>query len=154
MRRLQTTVPDVEFQLIRFEQERSEARGLGESLLAELRAESGEDPTLVVQRAAADLLEVRREMLDELIRRYGRFSTQLVEQESVTGVLLGELEQVQAFLYEQLPWVRSVPRPIIPRPVDVLDGLGWLVASENWSAATRTVKRNGHRMLPSRARCS
>ena len=79
VRRLQTTVPDVQFQLIGFEQERSEARGLGESLLAELRADSGEAPTLDVQRAAANLLETRRALLDKLIRRYGRFSTQLVE---------------------------------------------------------------------------
>ena len=71
-------------------------------------------------------------LLDDLIQLYGRYSDQLVALESVTRRFLNEDRSVTAFLYEQLLWVRSVPRPIIPRPAGLVAAFGWLNSGSEW----------------------
>ena len=138
LRDLERTIPGVQHQLIRFEQQRSASRKLSSRILDDLETASGEvDPGL--HQIALDLLSLRRDLLDQLIQQYGKYSNQLVEQESVSTFFLGEVQRVERFLYEKLLWVRSVPRPIIPRIGPTLGGLRWLTARENWGAVGRTV---------------
>ena len=84
-----------------------------------------------IEDRARELLLMRRELLDELVQRYSRYSGQLVELETVSGNFQTEVEEVQGFLYAQLLWVRSVPKPRIPRRADLWDSLRWLTAPQN-----------------------
>jgi small-conductance mechanosensitive channel len=119
LRILKKTIPGVQHQVIRFEQQRSASRKLANQVVDDLETEAGElDPEL--NRAALDLFSLRRDLLDQLIQHYGRYSDQLVEQERTSEFLFGEVQRVESFLFEKLLWVRSVPRPVIPRVGDAV----------------------------------
>jgi len=138
LRILEKTIPGVQHQVIRFEQQRSASRKLANQIVAELETDAGElDPEL--NQAALDLFSLRRDLLDQLIQHYGRYSDQLAEQEHTSEFFLGEVQQVESFLFEKLLWIRSVPRPVIPRVGDSLNALRWLTSGENWRAVFRTV---------------
>jgi len=124
--------PQVQHDLIQFEQQRSAARSLRAKVLQDLEADEEAE---VEPRLAHDLLDTRRDLLDELIRSSGRYSNQLVELESVSRRFQNVEEDVRAFLLEQLLWVRSVPKPIIPAAGDIGHGLAWLVSGSNLNAA-------------------
>ena len=140
LRLLEKTIPGVQHQLIRFEQQRSRSPKLATRILGDIETETETDaPDPELRQTALDLLSLRRDLLDQLIQLYGRYSDQLVEQERISIFFLGEVQRVESFLYEKLLWVRSVPRPIIPRVSDTMGALRWLVAGENWRAVRLTV---------------
>ena len=74
---LERRVPDVQHELIQLEQQRASSRELADRVLADLEAEQGDDALVGSERAARELFAVRRELLDELIQVYGRYSSQL-----------------------------------------------------------------------------
>jgi potassium efflux system protein len=138
LRDLKRRIPDVQHELIQLEQQRASSRELTRRVLADLDAEQGHDASAESERAARELFAVRRELLGELIQVYGRYSSQLVELESVLRNFLSNSEQLQGFLFERLLWARSVPRPIVPRPGDLYDAFLWLNSWQNWKEAFST----------------
>jgi potassium efflux system protein len=134
LRRLEQRIPGVQHQLIRFEQQRSQIQELANRTMLELESSEGEAVDPELQRTAGALLDTRRDLLDELIRQYGRYSNQLVELETISLNLLNDLEQIQAFLYERALWVRSVPRPLVPRAGDTGRAFLWSITPENWAS--------------------
>jgi potassium efflux system protein len=128
---LEQTIPEVQHKLIRFEQQRSKSRSLRTQILEDLEAEEKTDDEPRLRHLAQGLFDTRRELLDYLIQLSGRYSNLLAELESVSRRYQSEEERVRDFLYERLLWVRSVPRPIVPRPGDVGSALLWLVNGSN-----------------------
>jgi potassium efflux system protein len=141
--RLDSEIPEVEHQLITLEEERSDVREVARDTLARLQpAEGGEaDPEVV--RGARDLISVRRDLLDELIQQYGRYSNTLVEYRTVSTHFRNNVRTVERFLYSHVLWVRSVPRPIIPRPADIADALGWVLSPEQRRTISAPVAAEG-----------
>jgi potassium efflux system protein len=133
IRGLERGIPEAQHQLIRLEQLRSKARRLADRTLLELETDQSEDADPELSRLASELFNTRRELLDELIQSYGRHTNQLVELETVSRYFASELERVWSFLQERLLWVRSVPKPIIPRLGDIADAFGWLLSVPTWN---------------------
>jgi len=129
---LERRIPEVQHDLIQLEQYRASAHELADEVMDELRAELGERAGPAEERAAQQLLLARRKLLDQLIQAYGRYSGNLAELDTVSRNFLSNSERLQAFLYERLLWARSVPRPNIPRPADVLDAAAWMISWQNW----------------------
>jgi small-conductance mechanosensitive channel len=125
---LRRRIPEAQHELIRLEQQRSEARALASNTMEALRTAEGETIDPELQRIARDLLNQRRELLDDAIQAFGRYSNQLVELETKSSYFLGEVRIVQEFLYERFLWVRSVPRPIIPRFEALAPAAGWMTS--------------------------
>jgi len=140
IRVLEEQIPEAQHQLIRFEQDRARIRERGTQALDLVREGGVNDE---VRAGTRRLFVTQRELLDQLIRLQGRYTSRLVELETVARHFLSEVERVQSFLYEHLLWARSVPRPIIPRPADIGQALGWFFSAEDWgrvlAGARRTV---------------
>ena len=128
---LDEEIPEVEHQLITYEQRRSRARDVTRELMLELEAVYGDDLNPKSAQRAGDLLASRRELLDVLIRRGEQYSGQLVEYRTVSESFLAQLQEVERFLYAHILWSRSVPRPIIPRPSDMAAAFAWLTSAEH-----------------------
>jgi len=128
--RLDAEIPEVEHQLITLEEQRSDVRELAAHTLAILQSAGGGEVDTDVARHAHDLLSVRRDLLDDLIRQYGRYSNQLVEYRTVSTHFRDNVKTVERFLFSHVLWVRSVPRPIIPRFSDMTDAVGWVFSLE------------------------
>ena len=111
LRQIEQRLPEVQHEIIRLEQERSDASLLAEETGARLDAESAGEELDELRQHARQLLETRRALLDRLVQSYGRYSNQLVELETLAGYFLAEVEKVEAFLYERALLVRSVPKP-------------------------------------------
>ena len=141
--------PQVQHDLIRFEQQRSSARSLSGQVLEGLQTDEGEEIEPELQRLALDLLDTRRDLLDELIRDSGRYSNQLAELETVSRRFKTIEEQVRAFLHARLLWVRSVPKPIVPRVGDIGRGVLWMAAGSNFKA-TAGAAFDGFKTRPGR----
>ncbi|MCZ6779957.1 MAG: mechanosensitive ion channel [Acidobacteria bacterium] len=139
IRSLEQRIPEVQHQLIRFEQERAKSRELADRVLKDLMEKHGEEGRGELLISARKLFDTRRDLLDELIQFYGRFSNQLVEHDTVSTFFLHEREALQSFLYERALWVRSVPRPIIPRPGDTAFAFLWLWSPSNVGEAFKAV---------------
>jgi potassium efflux system protein len=139
LRGLERRIPEVQHDLIRLEQMRSEASSVSNRTLIGLSTNDGQEAGPQLQRKAVELFAVQRQLLDEVIQHYGRYSDQLVELKALSRNFLGEVEQVQSFLYERLLWTRSVPRPIVPRLADIADAFRWIGSKQNWREATGSV---------------
>jgi len=125
---LDQEIPEVEHQLIEFEQQRSAARALARQTLAELEAAHGDDLDRESAQGVRDLLAVRQDLLDALIERGGRYSNLLIEYRTVAANFYAQVQEVERFLYSHVLWSRSVPRPLIPRPSDMVAAVQWLTS--------------------------
>jgi potassium efflux system protein len=139
IRRLDGRIPEVEHQLITFEQQRSGALELAHRIRLDLNEAHGGDVDPDVMRVASELLAARRDILDSLIQQYGRYSDQLIEHRTVARHFLDRRQLVERFLYENILWSRSVPRPIVPRPVDLAGAMKWLGPRQHWQEAVESV---------------
>lgn len=128
---LDEEIPEVEHRLIVYEQLRSGAHDLARKTMLDIQTELGGelDPELAQQ--VRDLLAVRQDLLDELIQRGGRYSNQLIEYRATASRFLDQVQSVERFLYSHILWSRSVPRPIIPRPRNIGEAMGWLTSTEH-----------------------
>lgn len=124
--RLEYRVPEVEHQLITFEEQRARAREFAQQTAKLLTEAYGEDLDPEIDRIAMDLLGQRRDLLDHLVQYYSRYSNELVEHLAVSRYFSRELDQVERFLFAHILWSRSVPKPIIPRLTDLKSALLWV----------------------------
>ena len=137
---VQIEVPEVQHHLIRFEQARSKSRALHEETLAALRAEGDRvDPR--AEEVGFDLLNLRRDLLEELTAEAGRYTDQLVEYESSLVYLRDQMGRVETFLFERVLWSRSVPRPVIPSPKSIGEGFAWLFSADHLRALFGAIRR-------------
>ncbi len=118
---LDEEIPEVEHQLITYEQQRAKALDLSREIMLELHNEFGDDLDPALAQRVRDLLGERQDLLDELIQRLGRYSNLLVEYRTASKKLLNQVRDVERFLYSHVLWSRSVPKPIIPRPGDIAE---------------------------------
>ncbi len=133
VRRIEHLIPSIQHDLIQFEQQRSKSRELRQQTMLELQIQmTGEDGQARLHRAR-QLLETRRDLLDQLIRRYGRYSSQLGDLGTSGRLLLDEIGQFRSFLFERVLWVRSVPRPIVPRAGTLFGAFVWLTSPARWA---------------------
>ena len=129
LRDLDEEIPNVEHQLITFEQQRARAHELGRTTLRALREELGEAWTPELAGPVQELLAARQDLLDRVIQNGGRYSNLLVEYRTVAGNFLVRVEDVERFLYSHILWSRSVPRPIIPRGRDLVAAVVWMTST-------------------------
>jgi potassium efflux system protein len=139
VKELAKQIPLVQHQLIVFEQQRSAIRERTRPWMTRLEAEIDAERLESVQQSARDLLGTQREVLDELVREHGRYSNLLVELDGISQGFVEDAARIQGFLYEQLLWVRSVPRPIIPRPSQLGAAVAWLVSADHIGELFRAV---------------
>ena len=126
---LDEEMPKVDHGLIIYEQLRSGALDLGRKTMLDLQAEFGEDVDPALAQKVRDILAVRQDILDALIRRGGQYSNTLVEYRAASGRFLDQVQDVERFLYSHILWSRSVPKPIIPRPSNMGEAMGWLTST-------------------------
>ncbi len=131
LRRLDTEIPEVEYQLIAFEEQRSSNRNVGRQIIEKLHSVEGEEPDGELIGEIRELFATRRELLDELIQHYDRYSDQLTKQRTASSQFLTRIETLQRFLFAQILWARSVPRPIVPRLGDMVSATRWLTTAEH-----------------------
>ena len=131
IRHLDEEIPEVEHQLITYEQQRSRAHDLTRKIMLELDTAYGNELDLKTAQEVRDLLAVRQELLDLLIQRGGRYSNRLVEYRTVSNNFLSQLQDVEQFLFAHVLLSRSVPKPLIPRISDMAEVAGWLTSAEH-----------------------
>jgi potassium-dependent mechanosensitive channel len=138
-------IPDVQHQLILLEEDRAGMNQLGVEAAEYLSGSplSG-DELAGLTSTVRGVLFIRRQLLDDLIQQYGRYSSQLVELDAVQRNLHSEGKRIVAFLQERLYWSRSVPDPLLPEPADFWEAFLWLKAPKNVTgvvgAATQQAK--------------
>jgi potassium efflux system protein len=128
---LEEEIPEVEHRLIIYEQQRSRSLDLARDTMLELQNEFGEDIDPELAQQVRDVLAVRQDLLDELIQRLSRYSNQLVEYRAASNKFHRQVRDVERFLFSHILWSRSVPRPVIPRPRDIGEAIGWLTSTEH-----------------------
>ena len=131
LRFLDAEIPEVEHRLIIYEQQRARAYELRRETVRGLRDELGDGWTSELERQVQGLFSARQDILDRLIQHGGRYSNQLVEYRAVSGNFLNQVEGVERFLYSQILWSRSVPRPLIPRIRDIAAAFRWAMPSKH-----------------------
>ena len=135
IRQREVLIPEVQHQLIQYEQERVRFREfekvVSEFLEETQQAESGA-VTPEIRRLVWDLVRTRRELLDTLIDYYGRYSSRLVEFITVLSNFLALGEELKSFAYERVLWARSVSGSILPTFNDSVNAVLWIGSSGNW----------------------
>jgi len=131
LRYLDQEIPEVEHQLITYEQQRASARNLNRATLQTIQGDLGDGFTPELEDLAHDLLTTRQELLDQVIQKGGRYSNLLAEYKTVAGHFLARVEGVEKFLYSNVLWSRSVPRPIVPRIRNLTAATKWLTSPDH-----------------------
>ena len=146
--RLEHRVPEVEHQLIVFEEQRSGASDLVRRTREALAQGYGEDIDPEVQRLTHDLLRQRRDLLDRLVQQCGRYSNELVENLMVSTYLSDEINRVEEVLYSHILWSRSVPKPLVPRFNDLKNAMLWVLGVDLGRSAENGDTRGQVKILP------
>ncbi|RLE35718.1 MAG: hypothetical protein DRJ61_02560 [Acidobacteria bacterium] len=146
--RLEHRVPEVEHQLIVFEEQRSGASDLARRTMEGLDEVYGDDLDSEVQRLTHDLLRVRRDLLDRLVQQSGRYSNELVENLTVSTYLSDEINRVETILYSHILWSRSVPKPLVPRFTDLKNAMFWVLGVDSQKSAEKDATRGQIDILP------
>ena len=145
IRQRETLIPEVQHQLIYFEQQRAHFREYG-SEIDRLLDEAGEtaDGGIApeVRTRVWDLVHTGRELLDRLVEQYGRYAGRLVELVTLSHNFLAEGEALRNFMHERVLWARSVPGSIFPNPEDSLQALLWIASPVNWVPGLSQVGRS------------
>jgi potassium efflux system protein len=135
IRRLETLIPNLQHQLIQYEQERVGFREFENgvsTLLEETRSDEGGSLTPEIESLIWDLVRTRRDLLDDLISQGGRYASRMEELVIVLRNFLVRSQELDSFTRERLLWVRSVPGSILPNFWDSLDALLWILSPGNW----------------------
>jgi potassium efflux system protein len=128
IRNLDEEIPEVEHQLITYEQQRANAHELSRETIDRLATELGDRLTPDHERRVRALLATRQDLLDRLIQSGARYANLLVEYRTVSENFLSRVQEVERFLYAHVLWSRSVPRPIIPTIGTLFEGLRWVTS--------------------------
>ena len=135
IRRLEALIPNLQHQLIQYEQERVRFRefenGIS-TLLEEIQSAENGSLTPEMESLIWDLVRTRRELLDDLINQGGRYFSRVEELVTVLTNYLVRSEELESFTRERLLWVRSVPGSIVPNFKDSLNALFWILSPTNW----------------------
>ncbi|RKX69308.1 MAG: hypothetical protein DRP60_16765, partial [Spirochaetes bacterium] len=129
---LEREIPEVEHTLITFEQKRTQSSEYARQTIDQLQDELGDNLTPSMLRQIRSLLAARQDLLDALIQRGTRYSNQLAEYKNLSGTFLLQLKDVELFLYSNVIWSRSVPKPLIPGYRDIAEAFKWLVKREHF----------------------
>ena len=146
IRRLEAMIPNVQHQLIQYEQERVEFREFENgvsSLLEETQSVESGSITPEMEILIWDLVRTRRELLDDLINQGGRYFSRTEELVTVLTNYLVRSEELKNYTQERLLWVRSVPGSIVPGFTDSLNALIWIFSPRNWLPVFAAIGRAG-----------
>ena len=142
IRRLEALIPNLQHQLIQYEQERVRFRefenGIS-TLLEEIQSAENGSLTPEMESLIWDLVRTRRELLDDLINQGGRYFSRVEELVTVLTNYLVRSEELESFTRERLLWVRSVPGSIVPNFKDSLNALFWILSPTNWLPVFGTI---------------
>ncbi|MCK5737396.1 MAG: hypothetical protein KAH21_13010, partial [Spirochaetaceae bacterium] len=130
---LDVEIPEVDYQLINLSQKRSKAYELIRITLVALDRERSEKLSAADEQRIRNYLDIRQNLLDQLIQRGGVYATQLVEYQEVSRNFLNQINEVESFLFSHVLWSRSVPRPIIPKLRDMVATVAWAVSTSHWN---------------------
>ena len=135
IRRLEAQIPNIQHQLIQYEQERVRFREFENDISALLEeTQSAENGSLTPEMEGLiwDLVRTRRELLDDLINQGGRYFSRVEELVTVLTNFLVRSEELRNYTQERLLWVRSVPGSIFPGFNDSVNALLWILSPTNW----------------------
>jgi potassium efflux system protein len=135
---LQQRIPEVQQELIRLEELRTDSSDLRLRTLQKLRAGPGET-SHEAERMAETLLSTRQNLLDQLVQAYGRYSNQMIELGATLDGFLEKLRASQGFLFERVFWIRSAPVGL--GMSNVAGALVWYFSAESWSGLFRSIGR-------------
>jgi potassium efflux system protein len=138
---IQQEMEDAEYTLI----ERQDLRvGAGDtdqalqSLLAEIDASP--EALADLEDVARELVNARRDLLDELVDDSSRYFLTLFELASANRELFELADEYESFIRERILWVRSIPGNRWPTIDDFSQALMWFVDGTSWSNTMRTVQ--------------
>ncbi len=126
-------IEEAQFKLFDYDQERaaladvdSEVKSLLERLAANVTPETREE----VRQAARELVERKRQYLDQLIRNYNAYLDALFELDAAERRLIQETEAFANYIDEQVLWIRS-SKPL-PAAVRLTRKSLWLLHPDGW----------------------
>ncbi len=148
LRELEHQIPTVQHHLIVLEEQRAGAGDINretQRYLAVIEEVTGERPTAEVRNLVRRLMAQRRELLDELIRAYSRYSDRLLEVHRATNDLLEKIEGLDKYIWQRVLWSRSVPGSKLPALSEVWGGFRWLFLNPAWGGVLRTAAGRAYR---------
>ncbi|TWU03619.1 mechanosensitive ion channel domain-containing protein [Neorhodopirellula pilleata] len=146
LRKQLTTLPDVEtrrkavaerqgrinetqFQLFEYEEQHEDLSDLDRAIGDALESASQEDSTddVLLESAARELMERKREMLDELVRNTGKYFDTLIELDMVDRQVVELENEYSRYINQRVLWIRSA-RPLTEGVLVDASHLWWLQA--------------------------
>lgn len=108
-----------------------------EQTLTQVDAELNASRQARLRIEARDLLSQQRATLTELYQVYGRYISQLTSLDMAERELLKVAQELEAFIDQQLMWLRSISPLSWQDGEDLLPALAWLTDAEQWAAVLR-----------------
>ena len=86
---------------------------------------------------ARALLQLRRNLLEDLLRANQGLEGQLAEFDTVSAGLLERLQDLIEFVWARILWTRSAELGPLPTPAILADGVRWLILNPDWALIAR-----------------
>lgn len=137
----QPLINDIQYEVFDYEDQRQEV-GDAKSLIAEIdgKSESEIPPThnaalnmALLESAAQDLIQRRRETLDTLIKSSGQYFDELIELDTTDQQLIRLAADYENYIDERVLWIRSGRPLTTDLSLDASDT--WLISPAKWVEA-------------------
>jgi potassium efflux system protein len=86
---------------------------------------------------ARALFQLRRNLLEDLLRANQGLEGQLAEFDAVSAGLLERLQDLIEFVWARILWTRSTDLGPLPTPAILADGARWLILNPDWALIAR-----------------
>lgn len=126
-------IDETHFELFEYDDEREELSN-PDLLVKQIVARAGNRSTLeplMLESAAHDLLDRKREYLDALIRNYNKYFDTLVELDTTEQQIIELVDTYQQYIDERVLWIRS--GHILTSELELDQSDAWFTSVSRWS---------------------
>lgn len=136
-------IDSVHLEIFEYDDERTELAanldGMVRKIVEQEASSRSEDELIELEKSATEILERRREYLDQLNRSLESYFDKLVELDGEEERLIDETDDFRAFINEHVLWIRST-KPLSVRELREDNGSAlWLTDSQHWATTGELV---------------
>ncbi len=141
----QQLINDTQYKIFEYEesqQELTEIDPVIERIVSNARRDAKTNKELL-EPAARDLMNLKRQYLDDLVRSTGQYFDALIELDAVEQQIIAIESEYENYINQRVLWIRSGP-PITAK-IEIQDSEKWLLDRSKWEEAAQPITQDARR---------
>lgn len=141
----QQLINDTQYRIFEFEESQqglSEIEPVIKRIVSEARKDSATNRELL-ESATRELMNLKRQYLDDLVRSTGKYFDALIELDTVDQQVIALESDYENYINQRVLWIRSGPP--LTSGIEILESDQWLITRSKWEEASKPIVQDAKR---------